>query len=226
MLVSMPLRIPLTLFAISLLCSGALAQETDEEPDWEALEAQHGARDINEGELVFLTSKPQGRILQTGNYLTITPDSLNSGWVQLEQCQSNLDPIEAVEVVYRYHGMRNLRVISSRAMASAWVEGSSVQMTGVQPGGEVCISAEVHVLHADGEGGYSLQSGPFHRRFLDGYYPLQLDYRIRWPRGKLEVAGVSPAAQPGFSVLKDPAELAIDALFEGMLLIDVKFSVL
>jgi hypothetical protein len=226
MLVSMPLRITPTLFVITLLFAATMTCAADDEPDWVALEAQHGARNVNEGELEFLADKPQGRILQTSNYLTITQDSLNSGWVRLDQCQSNLDPIETVEVVYRYHGMRNLGVVSSKAMASAQVEGSSVQMRGVQQGGEVCISAEVHVLHADGQGGYSLSSGPFHRRFLDGYYPLQLDYRIRWPRGRLELVAVSPIAQPGFSVHRQPGELAIDALFEGRLVIEVKFSTL
>jgi hypothetical protein len=224
MLVGMTLGIPQILFAISLLCNGALAQATDAEPDWEALEAEHGTREVNEGELEFLTDKPQRRVLQTSNYLTITEDSLASGWVRLDQCQSNLDPVDAVEVVYRYQGMRNLRVVSSKDMAGAQVEGSSVQMRGVQQGGEVCISAEVHVLHADGQGGYSLQSGPFHRRFLDGYYPLHLDYRIGWPRGKLEVVNVSPAAQPGFSVVQTSAELAIDTLFAGRLVIEVNFS--
>jgi hypothetical protein len=224
MLVGMPLRILHTLFVISLLCSGTLVRAVDEEPDWEALEAEHGARNVNEGELQFLARTPQQRILQTRNYLTITADSLDTGWVQLEQCQSNLDPIDAVEVVYRYHGMRNLQLVSSRDMAGAQVKGNSVQMSGVREGGEVCISAEVHVLHADGQGGYALQSGPFHRRFLDGYYPLHLDYRIRWPRGMLQMVAVSPAAQPGFSILQGSAELAIDALFEGRLIIEVKFS--
>ncbi len=224
MLVSMTLAIPQTLFAISLLCSGALAWATDAEPDWEALEAEHGTRDVNEGELAFLTRKPEQRILQTSNYLTITRDSLDSGWVRLDQCQSNLDPIDAVEVVYLYHGMRNLTLVSSKDMASAQIEGGSVQMRGVQQGGEVCVSAEVHVLHADGQGGYYLQSGPFHRRFLDGYYPLHLDYRITWPHVKLELMEVSPAAQPGFSILQKPGELAIDTLFAGRLVIEVNFS--
>ena len=226
MLVGMPLRIAHVLFTLALLFTGTAACVTDAEPDWDALEAQHESPSVNEGELEFLTDKPQRRILQTSNYLTITQDSLASGWVKLDQCQSNLDPVDAVEVVYRYDGMRNLRLVSSRQMASARVAGNSVQMTGVQQGGEVCISAEVHVLHPDGQGGYSLQSGPFHRRFLDGYYPLHLDYRVHWPRGKLEVVEVSPAAQPGFSVLKEPAELTIDTLFEGRLLIEVRFSAL
>jgi hypothetical protein len=226
MLVSMPLHILHVLFAPALLCAVTVTISADDEPDWEALEAQHSARAVNEGELVFLTRESEQRILQTRNELTISAQSLETGWVKLDQCQSNLDPIEAVEVVYRYHGMRNLTVVSSKAMAEARVEGSSVQMGGVREGGEVCISAEVHVLHADGQGGYALQSGPFHRRFLDGYYPLKLDYRIRWPDTKLALREVLPGEQPGFTVKRQSGELIIDTLFEGMLVIDVNFSAL
>lgn len=214
------------LFILTLLFSDLPPSAAGEEPDWEALEKEYGVREVSEGELVFLTQRPAGRILHTRNILTITAESLDNGWVKLDQCQSNLDPIDAVEVVYHYHDMRDLRVVSSQAMAEARVEGSSIQMTGVRQGGEVCISAEVRVLHADGKGGYFLQSGPFHRRFLDGYYPLKLDYRIRWPRGELKLVEVSPAAQPGFSVLQQTDELIIDTLFEGMLVIDVNFSAL
>ncbi len=209
---------------IPYLLSAGLPVLADEEPDWEALEAEYSVRDVSEGELVFLTQRPAGRILHTTNILTITPESLDSGWVGLEQCQSNLDPIDVVEVVYRYHGIRDLRVVSFQAMDEARVEGSSIQMRGVRQGGEVCISAGVRVLHADGQGGYFLQSGPFHRRFLDGYYPLELDYRIHWPAGLLALERVTPAAQAGMQIDRKPGALAIDTLFEGRLLIGIEFS--
>jgi hypothetical protein len=222
----MPLHTPHTLVALCVLSIGTAAFAADNEPDWDALEAQHSARAVNEGELVFLTNVPEQRVLQTRNYLTITAESLETGWVKLDQCQSNLDPVEVVEVVYRYHGMRNLAVVSSKAMAEARVEGSSVQMSGVRQGGEVCISAEVQVLHDDGQGGYVLRSGPFHRRFLDGYYPLKLDYRVRWPDSRLTLHDVLPVGQPGLAINRQPGELAIDTLFEGRLVIEIRFSAL
>ncbi len=179
---------------------------------------------VNEGTLNFIRDAQDRRVLQTRNWLTVTPGSLRNGWVALYQCQSNLDPVAAVEVVYRYHELRDLRVISTRNIERAWVEKNSVQMEQVQEGGEICIEAEVQVLKSDGERGYVLQSGPFHRRFLDGYYPMRLDYRIHWPADQLQLASVHPHVQEGFSVGEQPGELRIDALFEGKLTLVIHFS--
>lgn len=179
---------------------------------------------VNEGTLNFIRDAQDRRVLQTRNWLTVTPGSLRNGWVALYQCQSNLDPVAAVEVVYRYHELRDLRVISTRNIERAWVEKNSVQMEQVQEGGEICIEAEVQVLKSDGERGYVLQSGPFHRRFLDGYYPMRLDYRIHWPAYQLQLASVHPHVQEGFSVGEQPGELRIDALFEGKLTLVIHFS--
>jgi hypothetical protein len=179
---------------------------------------------VNEGSLDFIQDTRGRRVLQTLNWLTVNPGSLGNGWVALYQCQRNLDPVAAVEVVYRYQGMRNLRIISTRNIEHAWVEQNSVQMEQVERGGEVCIEAEVQVLLPDGEGRYRLQSGPFHRRFLDGFYPVQLDYRIHWPADRLQLESVRPPGQKGFSIREQPGELGIDTLFEGKLIIDVRFS--
>ena len=207
------------------LCVFCLAvPAADPEPDWDALDAQFSTRDVNEGELEFLTGRPQGRILRTTNRLTITPDSLHSGWVRLAQCQSSLDPIDSIQVLYRYTGMRGLRVVTARNMAGARVEANTVQLTGVQEGGEVCIEADVQVLNPDGQGGYRLRSGPFHRRFLDGYYPVELVYRVSWPQQRLSLRGAQPPAQPGHEVSMAPGSLSIDSLFEGKLVIELSFD--
>ena len=179
---------------------------------------------INEGSLKFHSGTPGHRVLQTRNWLTVAPESLQTGWVALHQCQRNLDPVAAVEIVYRYEGMRKLRVISSRNIAHTRVEQNSIQMEQVQEGAEVCMEAEVQVLKSDGEGNYSLQSGPFHRRFLDGYYPVQLDYRIHWPADRLQLESVHPNRQEGFSIREQPGELSINTLFEGKLTIKIRFS--
>jgi hypothetical protein len=186
--------------------------------------ADDDTADVNEGMLEFLERADNRRILQTSNHLTITPASLENGWVSLYQCQSNLDPVSAVEVVYRYHGLRNLQVVSSRQVQQARVENNTVQLREVGEGGEVCIRAEVQVLNPYGDSGYTLQSGPFHRRFLDGFYPVQLDYRVHWPAELLQLAVVLPEKQPGFEVHRDAGSLAIDTLFEGKLLIRLGFA--
>jgi hypothetical protein len=208
--------------ALFMVCQVVAANDDPEA--WLEQDDYASALLVNEGALDFLQGTQDRRVLQTRNWLTITPESLHNGWVGLSQCQSNLDPVSAVEVVYRYHRLRNLRVISTRGIERAWVEQNTVQMEQVQESGEICIEAEVQVLKPDGESIYTLQSGPFHRRFLDGYYPIRLDYRIRWPNDRLQLESVHPAMQPGFSVREQPDGLIIDALFEGRLTIKVRFN--
>jgi hypothetical protein len=179
---------------------------------------------VNEGALEFLDATPQRRILQTHNRLFIDADSLTGGWVALEQCQGNLDPVAAVEIVYRYEGLRDLRIVSVKAVDAAYVEDNRVRLSGVHHGGGVCVAAEVQVLLADGAGGYRLSSGPFYRRFLDGYYPLRLDYRVEWPADRLSLVSVTPLVQPGFAVEAGAGRLQIDTLFEGRLTIELQFG--
>jgi hypothetical protein len=207
------------LACLPLLCSTATAEEDVDA--WFESDAERQAMAVNEGDLEFLAAAPGKRILQTRNRLTLTADSLESGWVHLEQCQANLDPVPALEIVYRYQEMRSLRIESFHGMERAWVEDGSVQMLNLAAGAELCISAGVQILHPLGEGRYEIRSGPFHRRFLDGYYPLQLDYRVSYPPELLQVETVQPDVQPGFAVLRQPGELEIDTLFEGRLTIRV-----
>ena len=218
-------RIPVYLLRVVVLVMPCLAAAASDDMEaWlEQADDSRGQR-VNEGTLDFIQDAQDRRVLQTRNWLTITPESLRNGWVALYQCQSNLDPVAAVEVVYRYHELRDLRVISTRNIEHAWVEQNSVQMEQVQEGGEVCIEAEVQILKSDGERGYALQSGPFHRRFLDGYYPVRLDYRIHWPADQLQLATIHPHVQEGFSVREQPGELRIDTLFEGKLTLVIRFS--
>jgi hypothetical protein len=211
------------LAAVLMLCG--LPATADDDPEaWLESDDNTSTRLVNEGDLEFLRETQDRRVLQTRNRLTINPGSLRNGWVELHQCQSNLDPVSAVEVVYRYHGLRKLRVISTRGIERARVENNSVQMEQVDEGAEICIEAEVQVLSKTGAGQYQLTSGPFHRRFLDGYYPLRLDYRIHWPANMLQLETVLPKIQEGFSVREQAGELIIDTLFEGMLTIEVRFN--
>jgi hypothetical protein len=206
------------LACLPLWCVAATAEDADA---WFESDAEQQALAVNEGELEFLAAAPGQRILQTSNRLTLTADSLESGWVRLDQCQLNLDPVPALEIVYRYREMRDLRIESFHAMERAWVEAGSVQMLNLVEGAELCISAEVQLLQPAGTGRYEIRSGPFHRRFLDGYYPLRLDYRVSYPAALLQVEAVHPGVQPGFAVARQPGELQIDALFEGRLTIRV-----
>lgn len=203
-----------------LACPVAQPQQASE---WFEDDAEVRARAVNEGELVFLEKARAGRVLRTVNRLAVLPQSLADGWVRLEQCQENLDPVPSMEIVYRYDDMRRLRIDSFRGMERAWVEDRTIQMANVGEGAAICVSADVRILHAAGDGRYVLRSGPFHRRFLDGYYPLHLDYRVAWPAGRLVLESVEPAEQPGLAVEQAPGTLHIDTLFEGRLTIRLLF---
>jgi hypothetical protein len=204
--------------ASSALQAGASGPAED--PDaW--LEAEDGlpGLEVNEGELEFLTRPPRRRVLQTRNWLTISASSLEDGWVELRQCQGDLDPVDRVEIVYHYRAMRKLRILSSRGVDRARVEQGTVQLEQVHAGAEVCIAADVRILEPAGEGRFVLQSGPFHRRFLDGYYPVHLEYRVIWEPGLLGLDDIQPAGQPGFDVTLAGNEVRVDTLFEGRLTI-------
>jgi hypothetical protein len=210
--------------ACGLLCAclalpGVAADVPDDPAAWLESDAELQAPAVNEGELEFLAELPERRVLHTSNWLTIDPASLSTGWVALRQCQSNLDPVDRVEIVYRYQAMRNLRVLSSRGVGSARIVDGAVQMTQVRADAAVCIAAEVQVLRQEQEGRFVLQSGPFHRRFLDGYYPVRLDYRVEYPSSLLVIESIQPVAQSGFDVGANPGRVQIDALFEGRLTI-------
>lgn len=191
------------------------------EDDWE-----ERVREVNEGELEFLETPPDRRVLNTRNTLTITPDSIATGWVELYQCQSNLDPLPSVEVVYRYTGIRNLRVVSSRGIGEVQITSHTVQLADVIDGGEVCICAEVRVLNKTPAGVYEITSGPFHRRFFDGYFPVHLQYSLNYPAEMLSIESVEPTAQKGFEHNRVDGRLNIDAWFEGKLLITVRFGLI
>lgn len=209
------------LLLAGLLDWGAVAMAKEEADAWMEADDEVSTAMVNEGELAFLTAPSEHRVLQTRNHLTLTRESLESGWVALHQCQGELDPVPAVEIVYRYHAIRNLHVRSSRGIGRVRVEDASVQMEEVLRGAEVCIGAEVRVLEPAAHGRYALQSGPFYRRFLDGYYPVHLDYRLSWPTGLLVLDDVQPPAQAGFEVDSRPGELSIDTRFEGQLTIRI-----
>jgi len=191
------------------------------EDDWEVR-----LRAVNEGELKFLEEPPDGRVLNTRNSLTLTPDSIQTGWVDLSQCQVNLDPLPSVEIVYRYKGIRNLRVISSRGIGSIEVTSHTVQLTDVVSGAEVCIRAEVRVLNKIRDAVYEIKSGPFHRRFLDGYFPVHLQYTLTYPAEAFALESVSPAAQAGFEHKIKTDNLEIDAWFEGKLTVTVRLRLI
>jgi len=178
---------------------------------------------VNEGELVFLAAPPANAVHHLRNRLTLGAESLRDGFVELYQCHDHLDAVHEAQVVYRYQRLRNLRIDSQRGIDKVWVEGATVQMVDIGKDARLCIRAEVGILYANADGSFTLRNGPFHRRFLDGYYPMHVTLEIRYPSTLLQYDGITPPEQPGFHLVRNPEGLTVEAWFEGMLTTETRF---
>ena len=210
---------------VCLLFHGSLAAEslpgTETEDAWFDDDWETRAEAVSNGELRFLTEPPDKPGLMTRNYLTITADSLTTGWLLLDQCQGNLDSLPSVEISYQYQNIRDLRIVTSRNIGKAAVNGQTIHLEDVGQDAIVCMRAEVRILKELEPGLYQVRSGPFYRRFLDGYYPVHIDYRLQYPDDILTVRQVNPARALTISQEDISGEVVIDTWFEGKLSIEV-----
>ena len=187
-------------------------------------DAEARALAVNEGDLEFLVSPPDKPPHELHNKFIINSNSLKDGWIDLVQCHENLDKVGAAQILYHPRRTRNLKVLSSRGVEKTWVEENSVQMSNITDNAKVCVSAEVHSLFSNFDGTYSMRNGPFHRRFLDGYYPMRVTMDVQLPEGELEFGAIQPMEQAGFSVEHNDSSMQVDALFVGELNIEVYFD--
>ncbi|QQZ27738.1 hypothetical protein HMY34_02645 [Thiothrix subterranea] len=182
---------------------------------------------INEGKLDFLATAPAGEALHHHqNKVKITAESLQEGWAQLEQCHDNLDQAAAMQITFRDGYIRDMKITEQRNIGKAWVEGSSLQLSKVGANARVCLQARTRALRIQDDGTYVLLNGPYMRKFLDGYYPMQVSMQIEYPADLLKVAGVTPAVQTGFSVQQQRGSVGFDALFAGELRTSIQFEAL
>lgn len=180
--------------------------------------------EVNEGELTFLTAPPDKPVHHHQNRIRITEDSLANGWTDLEQCHDNLDAVPRTQITFREGYIRNLRVLESRAIGEAWVEGPSVQLRDVHPGARLCLAAQTRALNNSGSGYFTLNNGPYMRKFLDGYYPMQVSLKLEYPARLLQIIDISPSEQEGFHISQKSGLVNIDTLFEGELRTQVQFE--
>lgn len=187
-------------------------------------EAEQQALAVNEGDLEFLTRAPQKRPHAMHNEFTISPQSLQDGWIKMVQCHDNLDVVSIAQILYHARRTRNLKVLSHQGIARAWVEKNSVQLENISKHAKLCVQADVHSLYSNFDGSYSMYNGPFLRKFLDGYYPLRVTMDVNLPGDKLSFEAINPQAQAGFRVSHSHNTMQVDALFVGELSIEVMFS--
>lgn len=178
---------------------------------------------VGKGELVFLAKAPQSKALHSINDITITENSLETGWVQVDQCYRGLDAVPQTEIIYRYGEMRNLHIRNSTNIGHAIARDQSVELTNVTEDASLCIQADARILQRMDDGRYDLRNGPFHRRFLDGYFPLHVVFTVHYPAALLALTGSIPETQPGFTVEPEMGKVAIDTWFVGTLVIEVQF---
>lgn len=179
---------------------------------------------VNDGSLRFIEKEIDNDVLLSENIITITASSLSDGWVKLQQCYQNLDPIGKVEIIYQYKGMKNLAIVSHSNIASARLVNETVQLEDVEAGARLCVSADIRNLYKQPHNTYTLINGPYHRKFFDGYYPLNVQLEIVFPHTLLKLIRVTPVEQPGFKLGQSENRLIINALFEGKLITEVTFS--
>jgi len=179
---------------------------------------------VNEGSLHFLETAPTKPVHHHQNQIVIDRDSLDSGWVSLTQCHDHLDAVPLAQITFREGFIRNLKVDSAVRIEEAWIEGASVQLRNVEPGAKLSLSAQTRAFHDTGNGYYNLTNGPYMRKFLDGYYPMQVTLEIRYPAELLNLIDVTPPAQPGFALDERPGFIRVDTLFEGELQTLIQFE--
>lgn len=178
---------------------------------------------ISDGQRVFMSPQHDEQVLHSDNTLVISQQSLEDGWVKLQQCYSNLDPVDVTAIGYNYRGIQGLKVISSRNIASTRVVGQTIELTDIRRDARLCIQARVNLLRAHDDS-YSLRTGPYHRKFLDGYYPFHVTLTVRYPGDILELDSIDPEAQTGFNISTQLGHLKIDSWFQGRLTIEISFS--
>ena len=204
-------------------------KENNDSVDWANWDQQTKADQakalaVNEGELQFLTETPVKLPPVLENNLTITRQSLKDGWVDMIQCHKRIDSVAKAQVLYHPRRTRNIKILSFENIQRAWVEDNSVQLDNIHKDASLCVQAQVKALYSNFNGSYSMRNGPFLRKFLDGYYPMEVTMNVTFPERSLSFEAITPQEQQGFKVHYDRNKMKVDALFVGELEIEVYFT--
>ena len=190
--------------------------------DWLAPDPDEQLRNINEGKLVFLQKLPDKPVHHHETRLEITEKSLQDGWVKLVQCHENIDNFPRAQIVYNRERVRNIRITGQQHIEQSWVEGHTIQIRNAGKNAKLCLVAESHTITISPRGIYTMQNGPFMRKFLDGYFPMQVSLEVKFP-DSLEYLGINPPEQPGFHIIRKRNSIKFNAWFEGRLITQIYF---
>lgn len=181
-------------------------------------------KEVNEGQLVFLADNHDASLHHHHNSLTIYPNSLQDGWILLEQCHRNIDKVAAAQILFKQGRVKDIRITKQQNIGKAWVEEASVQMENISENAVLCIQAYSHSLIQNNDGSFSLRNGPFMRRFLDGYFPIRVSLDLNFSQTNLVLTSFTPKIQSGFQLVQDPGRVHVDTVFEGKLQTEFHFT--
>lgn len=214
---------PAKLIALIICLSLSLCLSANDNID-ELDQDFRSAENVNEGQLVFLTRPQEKPVLHSTNTFTLTQNSINTGWVRLEQCYTHLDKVPDAEIVFQYKQMKALKLVSSKNIANINMTEHSAILKQVGNQAKICISAQVRNFYQNPDKTFSLVNGPYHRQFLDGYYPYHLSLTVNYKGTDLHLIRSVPDRQPGFNLITVTHSVDIDTLFEGKLNTELIFE--
>lgn len=180
-------------------------------------------KNMHEDKPIFLDENQTEKILHSKNLVIITKESIDTGWVTIEQCHYNLDEIMETQIVYQYKSMRNLKILSTSNIENAWVEKNSVLLNNTKDDASICISVDAKIFYQKPNKTFTLVSGPYHRKVLDSYLPIHVSYAVKYPAKYLQYIGIKPDLKDKLRLLLQQGKVAVDTYFKGKLKIEMKF---
>lgn len=183
--------------------------------DWFNDDWEDRADSLSEGELIWHEGKVVNSTSVTSLSVVIQEDSDRHGWVGVSQCHSGLAKVPAAQLVFEDRPVRNLKIEQVVNIEHAVIEGGSVQLNGVKADAKICVQSEQQILYKLDQHHWALISGPFQRRFLDGYYPMQLQVEVQWPMQQWRYIRSRPAKGP--LIESEQGHLVMKAHFSGRL---------
>jgi hypothetical protein len=190
-------RISIKAICVLLFPVVLTAAEPPVDESWSDDDSEWRAQQVNEGQLEFIAPIHDQLILHSDTHLWITNESLQTGWVKMQQCYQHLDAVGRTDVVYAYRKMKNLQVTRVEQIAQIRVGQHGVELEDVEKGAVLC---------------------------LDGYYPYHVSLTVHYSVNEMQLKRVEPEAQDGFYITEKAGILSIDSWFEGELRIGFEFS--
>ncbi len=157
--------------------------------------------------------------------LLIEAGKLDDPWIKNRQCHANFPLFPDLQIAFREGAVRSLRITHQENVENAWIEGPTVQMKQTRPETRLCFESENRVFSFDEVSNtYTLRVGPYFLRLFDGYFPLQVKLKIRYPDELLALISMSPDSVEGAEVRFGEGEIYLENVFEGRLELEFRFA--